>query len=147
MPQCLLETIKASWGWTGLNPASLMAINRFCNVIVEDAEGQLWRIKPEDVSCERIAKQASEFAMLLGDPEFREDWEMGNLVAASQQRWGVPGEGQGFQLVTPSILGGVYAVENVRIAAIDSILSVAGEIARQLQALPDGTKVKLIVTD
>ena len=143
----LLDTITENWGWTGLNPVSIKATNEFCNVIVEDVHGEIWRIVPEDLSCERIANNASQFAALMEDPDFRQDWEMANLVALSRERWGVPSAGQGFQLVIPSVLGGAYVAENVCISRADQILSLAGEIAQQVKALPDGMKVNLKVTD
>ena len=36
----ILKTIRDAWGWRGLEPAELIAISAFGNVIVQDAAGE-----------------------------------------------------------------------------------------------------------
>jgi hypothetical protein len=76
----MLDTIREAWGWIGLDPAEVVAENAFGNLIVRATGGAYWRICPEELSCERVARDAEEFAALFRREEFRTDWEMARLV-------------------------------------------------------------------
>ena len=38
----MLDVIRESWGWIGLEPAAIQATNDFGNVIVRHADGTYW---------------------------------------------------------------------------------------------------------
>src|ERR1700720_4448889 len=42
-------------GFTGLNARSIIDQNAFGNLLIEDAAGEIWRIRPEELSCIRVA--------------------------------------------------------------------------------------------
>ena len=141
----LIETILASWGFTGLDPVRIVARNAFGNVIVEASDASYWRICPEDVSCKPIAASADELEQLRSSAEFDHDWQMAPLIAVAQAKLGVTPEGRCYCLKIPAVLGGDYSEENLGTIELAELLSVSGSIARQIQDLPDGTRVRLVV--
>ena len=82
----MINEIKKSWGWTGLNPIELVDVNNFGNMIIKSSNGKYWRINPEDVSCEVIANSKSEMSQLYLNRDFNEDWLMEGLVEIAENK-------------------------------------------------------------
>ena len=40
----ILDEIRTSWGWIGINPEEVIDENDFGNLIVKDTSGKVWRI-------------------------------------------------------------------------------------------------------
>ena len=76
----MLETIRESWGWTGLRPVEILAQNSFGNVLVRDVDEKVWRICPEELSCEIVALNEAQYQELLVSDDFQRDWVMTRLV-------------------------------------------------------------------
>ncbi|MFM7335043.1 MAG: T6SS immunity protein Tdi1 domain-containing protein [Tabrizicola sp.] len=143
----LCDAIIDAWGFCGLVPKRVIASNDFGNVLVEDVAGVVWRICPEDLSCNCVAQDVEGLDRLWRDEDFLRDWKMERLVAAARETCGELSEGAVYHLVVPAPLGGRYAPENIRISPLLSVVRVAGSIQRQIEALPDGARVHLTVID
>lgn len=89
----LVEEIRQSWDWTGINPTEVVGENHFGNLIVKDDKGRYWRLCPEDGYCKVIAKTRAELDALSSDRDFLEDWHMTPLVSLATATCGplVPG--------------------------------------------------------
>jgi hypothetical protein len=83
----LLDTIRTAWGFTGLDPSSIVDENAFGNLLVEDTTGRIWRLCPEELSCNPVASSARELEELRASPDFVIDWEMQRLVSLPRQSW------------------------------------------------------------
>ncbi|WP_202947437.1 hypothetical protein [Sulfurovum sp. AR] len=70
----IVEEIKESWGWIGINPVEVIGENDFGNLMIKDTDGKYWRLCPEDVYCEIVAQNQEELDTLSKDQEFLEDW-------------------------------------------------------------------------
>ncbi len=143
----LEEAIGEAWGWIGLVPVEVTAVNAFGNVIVLDQSGQYWRICPEDLYCKIVARTSEEYEALWVDSEFIEDWEMANLVAEARKRLGKLQDGYRYCLKIPGLLGGEYGGNNIASAPQIELIGFSGDIARQIRDLPDGAQVELQVVD
>jgi hypothetical protein len=139
----VLTTIRNAWGWTGLDPAQVEAVNPFGNVIVRAADGAFWRICPEQLSCEVVARDAEQYAALCADEDFQVDWQMERLVQLAQSTLGPTSEGRCYCLKVPALLGGAYDADNLGTIDLDELASFAGDIAKQIKDLPDGTQVTI----
>ena len=82
----LLSEVRDAWGWVGIDPVGIIDQNNFGNLIIKDRGGKYWRLCPEDVYCEVIAKDCDELNDLLNDPQYLEDWRMSALVEAARKR-------------------------------------------------------------
>ena len=139
----LLDTIRTAWGFTGLEPCSIVDENAFGNLLVEDVTGRIWRICPEELSCNSVASSAQELQGLRASPDFVTDWEMQRLVSLASSVLGAPTEGRCFCLKIPAVLGGKYERDNIGIITLSELISASGDIALQIKDLPDGAKVTL----
>ena len=143
----LIATIKESWGWVGLDPAQVVGDNDFGNLIIKDHEERYWRLRPEDPSCNLIAHNRAELDALSHDQEFLHSWYMRKLVAEARSALGPLRPGYKYSLKIPAILGGEYGGSNLASTPLQELVSFAGSVAKQIDTLPDGAKVRLVVTE
>jgi len=138
----IVEEIKQSWGWVGIEPEEVVGENDFGNLMIK-----YWRLCPEDVYCEVIAQNREELDKLSSDQEFLEDWYMQALVEKAQEHLGPLTEGRKYCLVTPGVLGGEYAISNIKTVPLIELIRFSGDLANQIKDLPDGAQVQLKVVD
>lgn len=143
----VLKQIEKAWGWTGIRPVEVVGENDFGNLIVRDDSGQYWRITPEDLRCEVVAKNQIELDALSVDQEFLRDWYMAAMVAEAQELVGELTDGHKYCLKIPSVLGGQYGGDNLGSISLPELIAVSGHIASETDGLPDGTKVRLKIVD
>jgi hypothetical protein len=138
-----VELVRKAWGWTGLDPADVLAVSLFGNLIVLDKAGVYWRICPEEWSCERIACNAAEFAALTGDEEFQIDWEMAPLIELARNKLGPLSEGYVYCLKRPAVIGGKYEATNLGTITLNELISFSGDMAEQIKDVPDGGYIEI----
>jgi hypothetical protein len=143
----LLQAISTGWGWKIGKPVEVVATNQFGNTIVRSEEGSYFRIMPEEWQCELIATSAAELEEKRKTEEFIRDWEMSGLVCRAKAAHGPIAEGQVYYLVIPGLLGGKYSEENIRKISLQELLSYCGDMAHQMENVPDGTEVKIVLKE
>ena len=111
--ETVIDLIQEVWGWSGIDPAEVVSVNAFGNLIVRDQGGAFWRICPEGVSCQVIADSADAYANLLEDEEFLCDWQMTPLVQEARIRIGPLREGESYCFKNLPVIGGEYGGENL----------------------------------
>jgi hypothetical protein len=144
-PPGMLDTIREAWGWTGLDPVELVAFNPFGNLIVRANDGQYWRICPEEWSCDRIASDAAEFAVISNSDDFREDWEMTRLVELARQELGPPAAGECYCLKVAAVVGGAYEAKNLGTISLKELIAFSGDMAEQIKDVLDGGTIQFKV--
>ena len=143
----IVEEIKESWGWAGIEPLEVVGENDFGNLMVKDVDGKYWRLCPEDLYCKVVAQNREELNALSTDQEFLADWYMEALVEAAKDKLGPLEEGRKYYLVIPGVLGGEYGVSNVKTLPLVELIRLSGDVGKQIKDLPDGAQVKLKVVD
>jgi len=143
----IIEEISSAWGWSGIQPEEVVGENDFGNLIVKDVAGLYWRICPEDVYCEVIAKNREELDALSTDQEFLADWYMQALVEQAEEKLGPLNEGRKYHFVIPGLLGGEYGASNFQTVPLIEQIRFSGDLGRQIKELPDGAQVKLKVIE
>jgi hypothetical protein len=88
-----------------------------------------------------VAPSENHFRSLLGDRNFVVEFFVPRLVADLKQAGCVLGAGQIYSFRRPPVLGGEYALSNIEPSDIAVHFSIAGQIHRQVSALPAGTPV------
>lgn len=141
----LVEEIRQSWSWLGLEPTEVIGENDFGNLMIKDAEGKYWRLCPEDCSCEIVALDRQALDALSTNQEFLHDWNMRPLVELARETCGPLPEGKKYCLKIPAILGGEYGGDNLAMAPLVDIIRLSGDLAKQTNGVPDGAKVRLVV--
>ena len=143
----IIEEVKESWGWVGVNPAEVVGENDFGNLMIKDTEGKYWRLCPEDVYCEIIAEDRDSLDRLSKDQDFLEDWYMSDLVEQATAEYGPLEAGHKFHLTIPGVLGGEYAVSNIKPVPVTEQIRFSGSIGKQIKELPEGAEIQLKVID
>ena len=143
----LVAVIADSWGWTGLQPHQVVGDNDFGNLLVKDTRGCYWRICPDDPSCKVIARSRAELDELSRDQSFLRDWHMTELTQQARERLGPLRPGFKYCLKIPGALGGEYGGDNLATMSLAGLVSASGDIARQIEGVPDGAQVKLSIID
>ena len=141
----ILEIVAESWGWAGINPVEIVLENEFGNLIIRDMDGKYWRLCPEDLYCKIVANDRVELDSLLSNQEFLHDWYMKSLVAIAMETYGPLSPGRKYTFVTPGVLGGAYAIDNIKTVPQSEQVGLSGEIGEKIKDLPDGAKIKLTV--
>jgi len=72
---------------------------------------------------------------------------MSGLVEQAAAKLGPLTEGRKYCLKIPGPLGGEYGGENLATVPLVQLIGVSGYLAKQIKDLPDGTPIKLEVTD
>lgn len=141
----IIQGITDSWSWVGIEPDEIVGENDFGNLIIKDSFHRYWRLCPEDAYCEVIAQNRVELDELSKDQDFLEDWHMKNLVQQAKEKYGELSENHKYCLVIPGVLGGAYDISNIKIAPLTEIVMLSGDIAKQIQELPEGAEITLNV--
>jgi|SRR5882724_2152573 len=143
----LLKAVSEGWSWKLGKPVEIVATNRFGNAIVKNEEGRYFRIVPEEWECELLASSSMELEEKRKSHDFVRDWEMVALVQRAEVALGPLAEGEVYYLVVPGCLGGKYAEENMRKNSLRELLAYSGEMARQIDDVPDGGSVIIAPTE
>lgn len=143
----LIAIVAEAWGWTGLEPEEIVGENDFGNLMIRDQSGRYWRLCPEDLYCKVVADSRAALDALSQDQEFLHDWYMTELVQQARERLGPLAPGFKYCLRIPGTLGGEYGGDNLATISLVGLVSASGDIARQIEGLPDGAQVKLNIVD
>ena len=143
----LLDKSNKHWGWSGLNAVQIVGRNEFGNILAGDKTGAYWRICPEELTCEVVARSPEEFARLLKKQEFQSDWQMHDLVKQARKKLGNLKDEWVYYLVIPSVFGGEYDASNMQTVPFEELIGLSGDWARSVAGLPDGTRVRIQIED
>lgn len=143
----IIEAIKESWGWIGIEPEEVVGENDFGNLIIRDTRGKYWRLCPEDVYCKVIAQNRAELDELSHNQEFLADWYMTALTELARGTLGILAPGRKYHLAIPGALGGEYAISNIRTIQQIEQIRLSGYIGQQIEHLPDGAQIDLKIID
>lgn len=139
----VIEAIRDGWAWTGIDPEEVVLDNDFGSLIVRDTQGRYWRICLEDCYCRIVAADRSELERVCVDQAFLRDWHMSALVDQACLKVGALPLGRTYCLRIPGVLGGEYGGDNLATAPLEDVIRFAGDVARQIDTLPDGATIRL----
>jgi hypothetical protein len=69
------------------------------------------------------------------------------LVTRAEAAHGSLKDGQVYYLVVPGILGRKYAEDNIRKISLVELLAYSGDMAHQIDNVPDGAQVKIVLKE
>ena len=137
----MVEVINEFWKWMGVTATSVEATNEFGNVVFQSDKGQFWRIFPEDLKCEMIAPSEDIWQMVKEEDDFKQSWEMTEIVELAKSTLGDLEDGEKYCLKLPAILGGLYEERNIGKISHESLIRFTGEMGFQIKDMPDGEKI------
>jgi hypothetical protein len=95
----------------------------------------------------RVADSRDQFAEFLDIDDNANNWLMIPLVDQLVAAGMISTLDRCYRFKIPPVLGGSYDLENVATISLVERYSSMADICRQIEDVPDGTPVKLIVTD
>jgi hypothetical protein len=132
----LLDELRESWNWAGLEPAEIIGENDFGNLLIRDTAGRIWRLCPEDCYCRIVAMDVEQLATLAQNAEFMKDWHMQPLVEEARTRCGPLREGRKYNLRLPGLLGGQYGGDNLGITTQVELIRASARVAKSVEREP-----------
>ena len=142
----LLHAINSGWGWTGTTITKVHDISPMGHMILSDGDGQFHYLDTDGMELSILGDKAA-VAARMAEADFQELWSGGALVESARARLGEPPEGSVFTLSPIKWIEGDYSDENMVILPLAEIAFLSGDLARQLEDLPDGASVKMKVVD
>lgn len=113
----ILNEIKDTWGWVGIDPQEVVIENEFGNLIIKDPNDKFWRIYPEEVYSQVVAESIDEYNTLIKTEEFLEDWFTSAMFEEAEKLQGGLVPGQKYHMVISGVLGGEYDGSNVKVVS------------------------------
>lgn len=127
----IIDEIRESWGWAGLDPVEIAGENAFGNLIIKDSQGRFWRLCPEDCYCRIVANNRRELDALTANPEFMHDWHMEKLVQLAREKLGELPPGGKYTLKIPGLMGGEYGGDNLAITRQVHLVRASALVAKR----------------
>ena len=151
----LLEMDGLDWGeilapWAPHLPQGFVLWFANCfgePILVLDEDGSVHRLDLEGGELERLADSRDAFQDALEDPDNIADWLMVPLVDECRAAGLDLGPGQCYGFAHPTVIGGEYELENVRVKTLAEYAHFLAGMHDQIRDLPDGAKIELEFTD
>lgn len=131
----------ADWGWLiGGRNLQPIAASMFGDVFLQGSDG-VWFLDTLEGTLTMRWPDAATLQAELNTAEGQDQYLLGGLAVAAQRRGIVPGPAQILTFSILPALGGPISADNVE--AMDYVVaaSICGQVRRQLDNLPPGTKV------
>lgn len=141
----MIELINETWRWSGAEAKAVISVNDFGSIIFKSDDAKYWRIRPEELSCKMISENQGEFDELKLSKDFLNNWEMKNQVDEARKELGELLEGEKYCLKLPTVIGGLYETSNFGKISHTQLISFSGQMASQINDLPDGAKIEFNV--
>lgn len=140
------ERLLSEWRW--LCPQALTVIdkNAFGDLFLSDERGRVHMLDIGGGEFSLIAESIPEFTALAKTPEMHQKWFQESAVKSASDRGLVPGWDQCIGFSTPVVFAEGGGLDSAYIADLYEQVAFLGDIHRQIADVPDGGKVRLIVT-
>lgn len=150
----LLDVTGVDWPavlapWRFLVPAKMTVwlVNRFGDIFAVLDDDSIHMLDVGAGTFERVASSRDDFCSLLDTGDNADQWLMiplvHRLVAAGMHLR----SGCCYGYLRPPVLGGAHTVENTVVIPVSEHYGLNAAIHSQIKDLPDGTRVKLTITD
>jgi hypothetical protein len=135
----------AGWGWLLPSDFTLWIVTRLCDLIIVDSDGVVRFVDVSAGSIEMIASSREEFFSVVDRLGNGENWFALSLVDECVESGLILTPSRCYGLAIPSVLGGAYAIENLRSVDIRDYLNFLADVHKQIADLPDGAQIELRV--
>jgi len=141
------KNLLADWAEVLPREFTVWLVNRFGDLFIVLEDGSVHMLDVGKGTLRRMADDRDKFCDELDRDDNAADWLMTGFVDQCVAAGLVLGPNQcdGYKL--PPLFGGEYTIANVFPIDLREHYSVLGDMHRQTKDLPDGTRVKLVVTN
>ena len=134
------------WRWLCPGELSLIAVDAFADLFLEDSEFAIMRLDTTIGRLDRIAGSTEEFVRLTQSSEHRKKWFREDAAVALSEQGFDPAKGKCIGYKTPIVFEeSTGLASNVYIADLYEYVSFLGDLHFQMKDVPDGGRVRLVV--
>lgn len=134
--------VLEDWRWLIGPRLQLWHVTKAGDALLQDPEdGSVHFLDVISGEVSRIARDRSEFELLVARAENADEWLIPEMVDGQAELGMRPGENKCLSFRHPPVLGGEIEPENIEISDIAVHFSMAGQIHKQVKDLPPGTKI------
>jgi hypothetical protein len=137
--------LASAWGWRLKEPFRPVLFSALGDMFFARDAGDVWWLNTGSGELTRVAASVEEFQRLLGT-SIADEWLLPPLVEQLRTAGKLLQPGECYTFVTlPVFAEGNYEVDNLNPVRAREHFALTGGIHQDLQAYPDGSKVKLTV--
>jgi hypothetical protein len=141
------QMLLADWAWLLPEELTVWFANRFGDVFFAASDGSINMLDVGIGSVSHIAKSRERFEALVDEDGNGSNWLMIPLVDRLVQAGITLRPGTCYSYTILPVLGGQYTVENSWVSPIHEHYGLLASMHQQIKSLPDGTCVRLKITE
>lgn len=135
-------SLLEDWTWLIGDEKRPVLIAACGDVFVEDSrDGSVHFLDVSAAELSQVAETAGAFAGLLSDPAFVSVYLRTERIDMLRRQGRTLKKNQVYSFRVPLSLGGEVGLENIEISDVEVHFSIAGQIERQIAALPEGASI------
>lgn len=138
-----LEDICSCWQWILSDQKSLVLISKMGDMFLLGKDDCIYWLQTDSGDLTKIANSLAHFESLLLDDANLDNWFLPLLIENLIKAGKTLQPNQVYSFKKMPIIGGEYTVDNIEPTDISVHFAFSGQIAEQIQNLPDGTKVNI----
>jgi hypothetical protein len=140
------DALLESWRWLVGDDVQLILVSSIGDLFLTHADSHVLWLDAGAARLTRIAESADEFRQLMQQPEHADRWFepqlVGDLIVSGKRL--SPSECYSYKV--PPMLSGKFELDNFEVTDLLVHCSMLGQIGRQVQNMPDGTRIDRITT-
>lgn len=140
-----VEQLLAQWRWLCPLPVTLVARNAFGDLFLKDEGGRIHWLDVAVGKMQQVAESEAEFRHCADDPIKREEWFTETDERDVRSRGLSPNENQCIAFTIPLVFEQSASGNKPYVAELVETVSFLGDLHRQMQDVPNGGKVQLVV--
>jgi hypothetical protein len=133
------------WAWLVHAPFRPIAATKFGDLFIERPDGRVEMLDAQEGTLRELAASIADFRQLINTEPKQTEWLLSLLVLTLHEKGVVAGAGEGYAFKTPLVLGGKAVSENVMVSDLVVLVSLAGQLHRQLQTMPPGAPITAFI--
>lgn len=138
------DALLGDWRWLVGDDVRLLLVSAIGDLFLKDAEGHILWLDAGAARLNRVADSADEFKRLMQMTEHADVWFVPELIGDLIVSGKCLTPGQCYSYQVPPMLGGEMELDNFEPTDLLVHCTMFAQIGRQLQDLPEGTKIDKI---
>jgi hypothetical protein len=140
------ESLLREWKWLAPGEFSLLAVNAFGDLFLQDGRGIVHRLDLTRGTISSIAASSEEFRQAAKDVEKKTKWFLEDLAEGAERKGCSPGKRQCIGGKIPFVFAqSANAPDNLYVADLYEYVSFMGDLHCQMKNVPDGGQVRIRV--
>ncbi len=141
------DLLLSNWRWLIHKDMSPLIISAFGDIFLCRQDGHVFWLDTGGGNFTEVAETIEKFKKMLFDMKQVEIWFLSPLIDALKLLGKALKPKQCYSFTIPPFLGGKYEPENIEPIDIYAHFSLFGQLLYQCKDLPDGTKIKIQITE